>query len=94
MSGGHSARTERAAQRSRFTAAEYREVTSGVAELMNCRDLHFAIKSAIAAVDEERWNITIPMGHPFWKVYDAYADKIVTALRQASPLQGLPLVES
>lgn len=94
MSGGHSARTQRAAQRHRFTAAERREIANGTVELMDSRNLHFAIKSAIAAVDEERWNITIPMGHPFWKVYDTYADRIIATLRQASPLQGLPLVES
>lgn len=80
--------------RQEFTPADYRCIVSGTAELMNDRLLHRAIKSAIAAVDEERWNITIPMGHPFWKVYDTYADRIIATLRQASPLQGLPLVES
>lgn len=76
--------------RQEFTPADYRCIVSGTAELMNDRLLHRAIKSAIAAVDEERWGIRIPPGHPFWHVYETYAENVVEALRQASPLQSQP----
>jgi hypothetical protein len=69
-----------------YTFEDKREVLAGASELMKDRSLHHTIKATIASVDEERWGMRIPPGHPFWHVYGEYADKILQALREAAPL--------
>lgn len=67
-----------------FTTQETREIAQGISVLLRKGRLHETLARTLAKEDARRWYMTVPPEHhAFWRVYETYADVVITALRSA-----------